>query len=331
MGGDDRRLFDTREDPGELRDVAADNPEMVETLWNALINEAGGSLPDVRAEGGSARWLIVPGSPAGLGAGRGGASIAGAAVLGATGVPGIGARAARAQGSGGRDIPNVLLIVVDGIRADFVSAYDDPDDRADTPNLDELAKDSLRFDRAIPETMPAFPSRRGLLSGMRSYPFRDWRPTEGLAQYPGWHPIWDHQPILTEALEAGGISTLYISDNPLLDGDRFRGVARRPEGGAGGHSGAAPDRAAVPGGIEEGGDRPAKRVMDSGIKALGELKGKQPFFLGVDVFDRVEATDPTPVFARPAIVSRLGNRGAAARVDEDKPGLVSPIRGDRRM
>jgi len=45
VGGDDRRLFDTQTDPGELKDVAAKNPEMVETLWNALIDEAGGSLP----------------------------------------------------------------------------------------------------------------------------------------------------------------------------------------------------------------------------------------------------------------------------------------------
>ena len=247
----------------------------------------------------------------------GGASLAGAAVLGAAGVPGAGSGTAQAQGGGGRDIPNVLLIVVDGIRADFVSAYDDADDRADTPNLDELAKDSLRFDRAIPEAMPAYPSRRGLLSGMRSYPFRDWRPTKGLAQYPGWHPIWDHQPLLTETLRDGGVSALYISDNPLLDSDRFRGVARKP-------GGIAPNATqvqrliapAVPGGIEEGGDRPAKRVMDSGIRALRELKGKQPFFLGVDVFDRVEASDPTPVYARPEIIRRRTSGNAAERVDE---------------
>ena len=254
----------------------------------------------------------------------GGASVAGAAVLGATGVPSLATRAAKAQDSG-RDIPNVLLIVVDGIRADFVSAYDDPDERADTPNLDELAKDSLRFDRAIPESMPAFPSRRSLLSGIRSYPFRDWRATEGLAQYPGWHPIWDHQPILTETLAAAGISTLYISDNPLLDGERFRGEARRPKGEAPAATQVqrliAP---AIPGGVDDG-DHPAKRVMDSGIEALAELKGKQPFFLGVDVFDRVEATDPIPVYARPAIVSRLNNRGAAARVDELNQAAFRPF------
>jgi len=255
----------------------------------------------------------------------GGTSVAGAAALGAAGVPGLRAAPARAQDIA-REVPNVLLIAVDGIRADFVSAYDDPDERADTPNLDELAKDSLRFDRAIPESMPAFPSRRALLSGVRSYPFRDWRRTEGLAPYPGWHPIWDHQPILTEVLDAAGIDTLYISDNPLLDGPRFRGVARRP----GGRAPAATQvqrlvAPAVPGGIEQGGDRPAKRVVDSGIQALGQLKGRQPFFLGVDVFDRVEATDPTPVYARPEVVARLQNASAATRADQASQARFRPF------
>ncbi len=246
--------------------------------------------------------------------GSGGASLAGAAVLGATGLP----RAARSQGPAAeRELPNVLVIVVDGIRADFVSAYDDPDDRADTPNLDELAKDSLRFDRAIPEAMPAFPSRRGLLSGMRTYPFRDWRPTEGLAKFPGWNPIWDHQPILTEALTDAGITSLYISDNPLLDNDRFKGVARKPSGRA--PAATQVERyiaPAVPDGIDDSGEIPAARVMASGIEALDELKGKQPFFLGVDVFDRTEASDPIPVYARGSVADRDNARGAGIRVTD---------------
>lgn len=262
----------------------------------------------------------------------GGASLAGAAVLGATGLPGAGTRAARAQGSAPeRDLPNVLLIVVDGIRADFVTAYDEPDDRADTPNLEELGKDSLRFDHAIPEAMPAFPSRRGLLSGVRTYPFRDWRPTEGLAQYPGWNPIWDHQPILTETLTNAGITSLYISDNPLLDNTRFRGVARKPAGRAPAATQVqryvAP---AVPGGVPDG-DIPAARVMASGIEALDELKGKQPFFLGVDVFDLTDATDPIPVYARESVATREEARGAGSRaVDSTAPSFrpFEAIEGD---
>lgn len=248
----------------------------------------------------------------------GGASLAGAAALGATGFPGAGTRAARAQGPASkRELPNVLLIVVDGVRADFVSAYDDPDDRADTPNLDELAKGSLRFDHAIPEAMPAFPSRRGLLSGVRTYPFRDWKPTKGLARYPGWNPIWDHHPILTETLTGAGIASVYISDNPLLDNARFRGVARKPSGQAPAATQVqryiAP---AVPGGIDDGGDIPAARVMASGIEALDELKRKQPFFLGVDVFDRTEASDPIPVYALGSVADRDNARGAGARATD---------------
>jgi len=70
---------------------------------------------------------------------------------------------------------------------------------------------------------------------------------------------------------------------------------------------------AVPGGIDDGGPIPAARVMASGIDALDELQRKQPFFLGVDVFDRTEATDPTPVYARPSVANEEEVQGAASR------------------
>jgi hypothetical protein len=43
--GKSRRLYDTLKDPGELNDIAADNPQIVDTLWQALNDEAGGTLP----------------------------------------------------------------------------------------------------------------------------------------------------------------------------------------------------------------------------------------------------------------------------------------------
>ena len=69
---------------------------------------------------------------------------------------------------------NVLLIVTDSTRRDFVSIYDG-DKLADTPNLDALGKDGLVFDRAVPEAMPTVAVRRALLTGTRSFPFRDWK------------------------------------------------------------------------------------------------------------------------------------------------------------
>jgi len=40
-----RRLYDTLEDPGELNDISAGNPQIVDRLWTALEDEAGGTLP----------------------------------------------------------------------------------------------------------------------------------------------------------------------------------------------------------------------------------------------------------------------------------------------
>ena len=43
-----------------------------------------------------------------------------------------------------KDAPNTLLIVTDSTRADYIGAYN-PSSLAKTPNLDALARDSLRF------------------------------------------------------------------------------------------------------------------------------------------------------------------------------------------
>ena len=83
---------------------------------------------------------------------------------------------------------NVLLIVTDSTRRDFVSIYDG-DKLADTPNLDALGKEGLVFDRAVPEAMPTVAVRRALLTGTRSFPFRDWKVAPKLPQFPGWSPI----------------------------------------------------------------------------------------------------------------------------------------------
>ncbi len=115
---------------------------------------------------------------------------------------------------------NVLLIVTDSTRRDFVSAYDG-DELAHTPNLDALAKEGLRFDRAVPEAMPTVAVRRALLTGTRSFPFRDWKVAPKLPQFPGWSPIPPYKRIFTEFMDAGGIETAYVTDNPFLIGPRF--------------------------------------------------------------------------------------------------------------
>ncbi len=158
---------------------------------------------------------------------RGGVGAAGAGVFGLAALP----AGAKAQADEGQS-RNAVLVVLPLVRADHVNAFEG-DSPADTPNLDDLAGDSLRFDRVIPESMPGLPARRALITGMRSYPFRDWKRTEGLAPVPGFNPIWDWQPVITETLRDNGVATAYVSDNPILEGERFPDVVRAG-GSAGG-------------------------------------------------------------------------------------------------
>src|SRR4029450_10985690 len=121
-------------------------------------------------------------------------------------------------------------IFTDSTRADFIGHYDTHtggDNRlADTPNIDALGKDSLTVELAVPEAMPTGPARRGLLTGVRSFPFRNYVPTNGLPVGPGWIPIQDNQPIVTEVLGEAGIETGYCTDNPFLVGPRFANFRR---------------------------------------------------------------------------------------------------------
>jgi len=59
--------------------------------------------------------------------------------------------------------PNVVIIVGDDHQNDVYGAYGNP--RARTPNLDKLAADGIRFDRAYCNSPMCTPSRQSLLTG----------------------------------------------------------------------------------------------------------------------------------------------------------------------
>jgi arylsulfatase A-like enzyme len=229
---------------------------------------------------------------------RGGATAAGAALVGTAAAP----RIARAQPGDDR-APNALLVVLPVVRASHVNAFDG-DSPAITPNLDELTRDSLRFDRAIPESMPALPARRALITGMRAFPFRDWRRTDGMAAVPGFNAIYDHQPVVTEVMRTGGITTVYVSDNPILEGPRFPDVQRT--------GGGAPVAPAAPGVDSEllpslaRATRATERTFRVGIGELRRLKAAEPFFLAVDPFDPAAVAEAPPVYVKPGEVEQEG-------------------------
>lgn len=264
----------------------------------------------------------------------GGAGAAGVAALGVSGCLGSDEETAPVAEGGGSEAPNVLLIVTDSTRRDFVGAYGG-DRLARTPNIDALAGEGLRFDHAVPEAMPTVPARRALLTGTRSYPFRDWQVAPQLPPFPGWNPIPASRQLFPELMTGAGVETAYVTDNPFLIGPRFQKFRRtldvsRPVALQGEYrvwntplkkgqlaskeqianyllpaleGTEAEQRLREHEGVNAGlkpEELSGSRVMRTGMGLLDSLKDRQPFFLGVDAFDPHEAFDPPgPMFGAP--------------------------------
>ena len=140
-----------------------------------------------------------------------GAGTLGTALLGAAGCDLVGGRPP-GEPTGGGGVKNVVLVIVDQFRKDHVGAYGNG--WIKTPNLDALAKESLRFTRAYPESTPTICARRAIHTGARSWPFRDWWVPKGEnAVLQGWQPIPHHQTTLAEALSERGYATTMVTDN----------------------------------------------------------------------------------------------------------------------
>jgi arylsulfatase A-like enzyme len=136
-----------------------------------------------------------------------GAGAAGATLLGAS---------ALASGCGPQpksdSETNVVLLIIDSLRKDHVGAYGNA--WIETPSLDTLARESLRFTQAYPESIPTICARRAIHTGLRTWPFRDWRRYKGVdVGLWGWQPIPEGQTHLAELLKQSGCATLTVTDN----------------------------------------------------------------------------------------------------------------------
>jgi arylsulfatase A-like enzyme len=246
-----------------------------------------------------------------------GAGAAGAAALGAS------ACSLTSSSAGSSDRMNVVLLIIDSVRSDFVGAYGTP--QVQTPNIDLLASSGLRFNRFFPEAMPTVPARRTIFTGQRIFPFRHWHRAPDLGRGPGAAPIEDVSKTVTSVLKRAGYWTGSASDNPFvgftkswrpfrLTFDRFVSVV--------GHSGFREDpdtvtaqqlRHWLPEGLredpryvegmrkylantgygEDDSQSDAARVFHESAKLLDEAKENQPFALVVDSFDPHEPWSPT--------------------------------------
>gem|GEM_PF-1025569 len=103
--------------------------------------------------------------------------------------------------------PNVLLVVVDTLRADHLDLYGYG--RQTAPNLSARAAAGVVFERAMSASSWTVPSMATLFTGQYAY-------THGL--YDRFHWMLDPDvPTLAEIFREAGMSTLCVMANPLLD------------------------------------------------------------------------------------------------------------------
>jgi arylsulfatase A-like enzyme len=218
---------------------------------------------------------------------------------------------------------NVILVVLDTLRKDYVGAYGNP--WVKTPNLDQVAANGTRFDRVVPESLPTIPVRRALHTGIRTFPFRDLETQKGdTVGLLGWQRIPEQQSTLAELLEQSGYTTLLVSDTPHLygpsmnfqrgftsfrwirgqhgdsyrprgaaDKDRLAGYLTEPLRGSRWHPALLQYVANTDGRSQED-DWLAPQVFAEATRLLEDSAGLGPFFLLVDSFDPHEPWDPPP-------------------------------------
>jgi len=220
------------------------------------------------------------------------------------------------------DGPNLILVIVDSLRADAVYGR-----AVATPNIDELMFQGLRFTSAYPEAMPTVPARNSILGGRRTFPFRDWHDYPGLLNSPGWAPLRHVKESLPAVLRQAGYWTTYVTDNPFLGFSRPYVPLRRSVNSfvrTGGQIGGNKPVSSVPDHVLRHWLHPAiapekrhrvgkylansrywqnerrsfaAKVMTDAVHALEVGAMRRPFALVVDTYEPHEPWTPPPQYA----------------------------------
>lgn len=111
-------------------------------------------------------------------------------------------------GCGVDERPSILLVVIDTLRADAVSAYGRVE--GTTPHFDRLAAEGLLYTRAYAPAPWTLPSHASLFTGLPVERHR-----VGLE---GWMALAQDADTLAEKLARAGYRTAGFSENPLVSG-----------------------------------------------------------------------------------------------------------------
>ncbi|HEY6565845.1 MAG TPA: sulfatase-like hydrolase/transferase, partial [Pirellulaceae bacterium] len=107
-----------------------------------------------------------------------------------------------AEGSEEIDRPNIVMIMCDDLACAAVSAYGDTRHLLDTPRIDRLAREGMRFDRCLVTNAICGPSRATILTGTYSHRHGYYNNTN--CTFDGT------QTTLPRLLQAAGYSTALI-------------------------------------------------------------------------------------------------------------------------
>jgi arylsulfatase A-like enzyme len=158
--------------------------------------------------------------------------------------------------------PNVVLIVLDTVRADGVGGK--VNGHAVTPHLDRLATTGVRFDSAYATAPWTLPSHATLFTGLA--------PSQHRAVHEHF-VLANHYTTLAEHLKEKGFATYGITSNPWVT--KGRGLAQ----------GFAAFEAAYAG-AEAASDKGAARASDLAVRFIeAAANTEQPFFLFVNYLE----------------------------------------------
>jgi arylsulfatase A-like enzyme len=104
------------------------------------------------------------------------------------------------------DKPNILVLVVDALRADHLGLYGYS--RNTSPRLEEFARRGIVFDRAYAQASSTFPSTAAIFTGQ--YPSR-----AQIASAEHWFQLSQECTTLAEVLTEAGYETGFFTANPL--------------------------------------------------------------------------------------------------------------------
>ena len=192
--------------------------------------------------------------------------------------------------------PNILLVTIDTLRADRIAAYGARD--VETPTLDRIAREGVRFDSAYAAAPLTLPSHTSILSGLL--------PAAHSVRTNDGYVVSPEVPLVAESLRDAGYDTA-----PSLAPTCFDGVLDSPAG-----SRITTMR------WDPGGERRADAVAARAVTWL-EQSRSAPWFLWVHFFDPHLDYDPPEPYR-----SRYSGReydGEIAYVDANVQTIIAAL------